>query len=85
LLDLPIAGILRTVAVNGVPTAIRQVNGHACVPRPPGRTVSSWTNAGDASLNRNDDFLYTIFVPARAHLAFPCSTSRIQGALVAGA
>ena len=29
-------------------------------------------NAGDASLNRNDDFLYTLFVPARAHLAFPC-------------
>ena len=28
--------------------------------------------AGDASLNRNDDFLYTLFVPARAHLAFPC-------------
>jgi aminopeptidase N len=28
--------------------------------------------AGDASLNRNDEFLYTLFVPARAHLAFPC-------------
>lgn len=28
--------------------------------------------AGDESLNRNDDFLYTLFVPARAHLAFPC-------------
>jgi aminopeptidase N len=29
-------------------------------------------DAGDAPLNRNDDFLYTIFVPARAHEAFPC-------------
>jgi aminopeptidase N len=28
--------------------------------------------AGNESLNRNDDFLYTLFVPARAHLAFPC-------------
>ena len=28
--------------------------------------------AGDASLNRNPEFLYTLFVPARAHLAFPC-------------
>jgi len=28
--------------------------------------------AGDDSLNRNDDFLYTLFVPARAHLAWPC-------------
>jgi aminopeptidase N len=28
--------------------------------------------AGDAALNRNAEFLYTLFVPARAHLAFPC-------------
>src|SRR2546425_1058886 len=28
--------------------------------------------AGDDSLNRSDDFLYTLFVPARAHLALPC-------------
>ena len=29
-------------------------------------------SAGDDALNRNDDFLYTLFVPARAHLTFPC-------------
>ena len=28
--------------------------------------------AGDDALNRSDDFLYTLFVPARAHLTFPC-------------
>jgi aminopeptidase N len=28
--------------------------------------------AGDASLNRNPEFLYSLFVPARAHLAIPC-------------
>lgn len=28
--------------------------------------------AGEDSLNRNDDYLYTLFVPARARLAFPC-------------
>ena len=28
--------------------------------------------AGDAALNRSAEFLYTLFVPARAHLAFPC-------------
>ena len=28
--------------------------------------------AGDDSLNRNDEFLYTLFVPARAQRAFPC-------------
>jgi aminopeptidase N len=27
--------------------------------------------AGDESLNRSDELLYTLFVPARAHLAFP--------------
>jgi len=28
--------------------------------------------AGDASLNRNPEFMYSLFVPARARLAFPC-------------
>ncbi|HET7221414.1 MAG TPA: M1 family aminopeptidase [Vicinamibacterales bacterium] len=28
--------------------------------------------AGDAALNRNAEFFYTLFVPARAHLTFPC-------------
>jgi aminopeptidase N len=28
--------------------------------------------AGDDALNRSDDFLYTLFVPARAQLTFPC-------------
>src|SRR5262245_7788980 len=28
--------------------------------------------AGDAALNRNPEFMYTLFVPARARLAFPC-------------
>jgi aminopeptidase N len=28
--------------------------------------------AGDAALNRNDDFFYSLFVPARASLAMPC-------------
>ena len=29
-------------------------------------------DAGDGSLNRNPEFIYTLFVPARARLAFPC-------------
>jgi aminopeptidase N len=28
--------------------------------------------AGDAALNRNPEFMYTLFVPARARVAFPC-------------
>jgi aminopeptidase N len=34
--------------------------------------VSIEFTAGDDALNRNDDFLYTLFVPARAHLTWPC-------------
>src|SRR5262249_53085435 len=33
--------------------------------------VISFT-AGDEALNRNDDSRYALFVPARAHLTFPC-------------
>jgi aminopeptidase N len=29
-------------------------------------------DAGNAALNRNPDFMYTLFVPARARFAFPC-------------
>jgi len=70
------AGILREVDANGVRTHVRQVNGHIIVPKEALRaglnSLSLDFNAGDASLNRSDDFLYTIFVPARAHEAFPC-------------
>src|SRR5829696_213970 len=70
------AGILRGVEANGVDTAIRQVNGHVIVPaaalKPGENSLALDFNAGDASLNRSDEFLYTSFVPARAHLAFPC-------------
>jgi aminopeptidase N len=70
------AGILRAVEANGVETPFRQVNGHVIVPaaalRPGENSLELDFNAGDGPLNRGDDFLYTIFVPARAHLAFPC-------------
>ncbi|PWT86900.1 MAG: hypothetical protein C5B57_00230 [Blastocatellia bacterium] len=51
-------------------------HGHLVVPR--SQTVAGENEftiefvAGNESLNRSDDFLYTLFVPARAHLAFPC-------------
>src|SRR5689334_1566399 len=35
------------------------------------RVIIEFT-AGYEALNRDDDFLYTPFVPARAHLTFPC-------------
>ena len=42
--------------------------------------------AGDDALNRNPEFLYTLFVPARAHLTFPLLRSAgSEGALDARA
>ena len=61
---------------NGRESRVRLVNGHIVVPA--GDLISGANTfeivfrAGNASLNRNPDFLYTLFVPARAHLAFPC-------------
>ncbi len=51
-------------------------NGHIVIPT---RALVAGENAielefvaGDAALNRNDEFLYSLFVPARASLAMPC-------------
>ena len=70
------AGFLRSVEANGREITVRQVNGHIIVPAEGllagENSVSLDFNAGDVPLNRSDDFLYTIFVPARAHQAFPC-------------
>jgi aminopeptidase N len=67
---------VRSVEANGKAVQADFSDGHLIVPisatRPGENAVSIEFTAGDASLNRNDDFLYTLFVPARAHLAFPC-------------
>src|SRR6185437_2873388 len=70
------AGLLRKVMRGTETLSVRQVNGHVIVPKEALQTgenrVTFVFDAGNASLNRSDDFLYTIFVPARAHQAFPC-------------
>ena len=70
---------LTSVTVNGAEIAVRTVNGHIVIPpdalaAPPGseHVVGIVFRAGDAPLNRNPEFMYSLFVPARAHLAFPC-------------
>lgn len=70
-----------------VPAGITQlrVNAADVVPPPPGHvtldhgllcpssnTIEIAFTAGDGPLNRRDDLLYSLFVPARAHEAFPC-------------
>jgi aminopeptidase N len=65
-----------SLTVGGRDVAARIANGHIVLPA---SALAAGENevrvgfiAGDASLNRNPDFMYTLFVPARAHLAFPC-------------
>jgi aminopeptidase N len=69
-------GRVRRVEVSGAAIDARQVNGHLVVPAAAlhqgDNRLAIEFDAGDAPLNRNDDFLYTILVPARAHQAFPC-------------
>jgi len=69
-------GRLRQVSVGGASVSDALKDGHVMLPASSlqvGRNVVTIDfDAGDAPLNRNDDFLYTILVPARAHEAFPC-------------
>ena len=64
-----------SVEANGRPAAFTYVNGHIVVPAAAlatgANTIRIAFTAGDASLNRNNDFLYALFVPARARLALP--------------
>jgi len=57
-----------------LPAAVR--NGHIVIPAEMTTAGSNQIEfeftAGDDALNRNDEFLYTLFVPARARLTFPC-------------
>jgi len=72
----PGADYLKSVTIVGRSSHYRLVQDHIIIPT---SEIASEDNAieinfraGDASLNRNPDFMYTLFVPARAHLAFPC-------------
>ena len=71
----PRARVLRVVTSFGT-TPFTQQNGHLIIPpeftRAGANEVDVEFTAGDEALNRNDEFLYTLFVPARARLAFPC-------------
>src|SRR5688572_9951429 len=65
---------VKSFDANGA-SAFEFVNGHIVVPaaslKQGENTITIAFTAGDASLNRSADFMYTLFVPARAHLAFP--------------
>ena len=67
---------LKSVTVNGVAIAVQHEKEHLIIPK---ENLKLGTNliavsfiAGNLSLNRNDDFLYTLLVPDRASTLFPC-------------
>lgn len=66
---------VKSVEANGTPAPFQYVNGHIVIPAASlvagANTLRIAFNAGDASLNRSSDFMYALFVPARARLAFP--------------
>ncbi|MEO8237907.1 MAG: M1 family aminopeptidase [Flavobacterium sp.] len=67
---------IKSVEVNGKNAPIVHEKGHIIISATaliPGKNsvVISFI-AGDLSLNRNDDFLYTLLVPDRASTLFPC-------------
>ncbi|MBB4800517.1 aminopeptidase N [Flavobacterium nitrogenifigens] len=67
---------IKTVAANGKKLAVVHENGHIVIPVSAlvsgKNTISISFIAGNLSLNRNDDFLYTLLVPDRASTLFPC-------------
>ena len=66
---------LGAVEVNGQPSDYGFESEHLVIPagelRPGQNRISVQFTAGDSSLNRNPEFLYTLFVPDRARTAFP--------------
>ena len=67
---------VRGVRAGGVEVPVTFGNGHLTIPA---RSTRAGENeiavdfvAGDDPFNREQEFLYTLFVPARAHRAFPC-------------
>jgi aminopeptidase N len=63
------------VSVNGDPVSIKHRNEHVVIPRgatrPGKNTVTVDFVAGEGSLNRHEDYLYSLFVPDRARVALP--------------
>lgn len=67
---------IQGVAVNGDSTAYEFRNEHLIIPQSATRmgenAIHIRFTAGDQSLNRRDDYMYTLLVPDRARTLFPC-------------
>ena len=66
---------LLSVRIGGADASYEFADGHLTIPADATRAgdneIAIEFVAGDEALNRNDEFLYTLFVPARAQFAFP--------------
>jgi aminopeptidase N len=69
------ASRLDSITVNGEPSEWSLVEDHVLIPaallQEGDNSVTLIFEAGDAALNRSTDFLYTLFVPDRAHFSLP--------------
>jgi aminopeptidase N len=67
---------LTSIQANGQTVTIRSEYGHIVIPAESlnrgENIVEIAFTAGNEALNRHDEFLYSLFVPARASQAFPC-------------
>ena len=67
---------IKDVSVNGQPSEYTFLNEHLVLPEASTIEGQNEVNirfiAGDQSLNRNEEFLYTLLVPDRARTVFPC-------------
>ena len=69
------ASLLKTLKVNGQEQEIIHEKEHLIISKnleEGPNTIQITFNAGELSLNRNEDYLYTLLVPDRASTLFPC-------------
>ena len=66
---------VRSVLVNGIEASWQPVNDHIVIPasalRAGDNSIVLAFDAGDDAFNRRENFLYTLFVPDRAHFSLP--------------
>lgn len=69
-------GSVHGLRINGRPTAIHHIDEHILLPAEQltagSNTIEIGFTSANTALNRNNDYMYTLFVPDRARTVFPC-------------